>query len=237
MPLLVVTREAFGGATPTLVVLSALYSDDGVAILAEWPDSTRSDMRDPYIWNANTREYDRPSKADDQFAVEFAIDGDFQPNMLPASGEYTADVWHWKAGRSNPKGWADDKRHLIRQQEIPGAKEYALGGHAKVFIARPMDEGTPAYKLRQVPADFDGEVVNSFEYQQASGSVADIRAKGVHNGSAWTLEMTRAFDTGHDDDAIIHTDVDNPFAIAVLNDELYWHHSVSELLLLRFAPH
>lgn len=48
--------------------------------------------------------------------------------------------------------------------------------------------------------------------------------------------MTRVFDTGHDDDAVIQKNKDNRFAIAILDDELYWRHSISELLLLRFAP-
>ena len=183
-----------------------------------------------------SRPYERSSKPDDQFAIEFPLDGYFKLNMLTTDGEYTADVWHWKAGRSNPNGWADDKRHLIRKQSLNGAKEYALGGHGTVYIARPMDEGTPAYVRRDKPAVFETDLVNSFEFQQASGSVADVRAKGVHNGSGWTLEMTRKFDTGHADDAVIHRDMDNRFAVAILDDELYWRHSISELMLLRFAP-
>ena len=96
-PLLVTVREAFGGDNPTQVVLRALYTDEELVVLAEWPDSTLSDMRDPYIWNAESQQYDRPSRPDDQFAIEFPIDGDFEANMLTTDSEYTADVWHWKA--------------------------------------------------------------------------------------------------------------------------------------------
>jgi hypothetical protein len=237
VPLTVTVREAFGGGDSKQVVLRALYTDEQFFVLAEWPDTTLSDMRDPYVWSTETKQYERPSKPDDQFAIEFPIDGDFEPNMLKTDGEYTADVWHWKAGRSNPPGYADDKRHLIRKNSVEGAKEYNLGGRATVYIARPMDEGTPAYKRKEKPGVYETDVVNSFEFQQqASGSVADVLAKGIHNGSGWTLEMVRTFDTGHSDDAVVHKDKDNLFAIAVLNDELNWRHSVSELLLLRFAP-
>lgn len=236
-PLRVTVREAIGGGDPRQVVMRALYTDEAVFFLAEWSDSTLSDMRDPYIWNPELKQYERPSQPDDQFAIEFPLDGDFELSMLTTESEYTADVWHWKAGRSNPRGWADDKRHLIRKQPvIKGAKEYALGGHGTVYIARPMDAGIPAYVRREKPIAFEGDLVNSFGFRQASGSVADVRAKGVHNGSGWTLEMTRAFDTGHDDDAVIQKNKDNRFAIAILDDELYWRHSISELLLLRFAP-
>lgn len=235
-PLTVTVREAIGGADPRNVIMRALYTDEEFFVLAEWPDTTLSDMRDPYIWNAETKQYERPSKPDDQFAIEFPIDGDFEVSMLTTDNEYTADVWHWKAGRSNPRGFADDKRHLIRKNPVDGAKEYALGGRATVYIARPMDEGTPAYVRKEKPAVFETDVVDSFKSQEASGSVADVRAKGVHNGSGWTLELARKFDTGHDDDAVIHKDKDNRFAIAILDDELYWRHSVSQLMHLRFAP-
>ena len=47
--------------------------------------------------------------------------------------------------------------------------------------------------------------------------------------------MSRAFNTGHEDDAVRNPTGDNACAIAVLDDELYWRHSVSSLLILRFV--
>jgi hypothetical protein len=234
-PLTVTVREAIGGGDPMQVVMRALHSDNKFYILAKWSDTTLSDMRDPYIWDSHVGQYARVNRPDDQFAIEFPLDGEFELNMLTTTGEYTADVWHWKAGRSNPSGWADDKRHLIGNKSVDGAKKYSLGGHGSVYIARPMDAGTPAYRRNEEPSVFTTDVINSFGFQQASGSVADVRAKGVHDGSGWTLEMVRKFDTGHRDDAVIHKNQDNRFAIAILDDELYWHHSISGLMLLRFS--
>lgn len=51
-PLTVTVREAMGGDHGRPVILRALHTDDSVFIAAEWEDATRSDMRDPYIWNA-----------------------------------------------------------------------------------------------------------------------------------------------------------------------------------------
>ena len=149
-PITVVAREALGGTGPRQVVLRALYTDDSLYVLATWPDATRSDMRDPYVWDATKEEYKRPSKPDDQFALEFSIEGDFQVNMLATDSAFVADVWHWKAGRGNPTGWVDDKRHIIGpkpQAQARGAstgREYSLGGRATVYIARPTDDGDPA---------------------------------------------------------------------------------------------
>ena len=235
-PLTVVIREAIGGGAPRKVVLRALYTHDRFYILAQWPDATRSDMRDPYVWDPVRKKYDRPSRPDDQFALEFPLTGDFRVDMLTTEAEFVADVWHWKAGRGNPVGWVDDKRHRIRKKPGKKTRAYELGGRATVYIARLMDQGEPAYTVKDEPASFVGNVVDSFTPRQPSGSLADVRGKAIHDGSGWTLEMARKLNTGHADDAVVYADNDTPCAFAVLDDELYWHHSVSGLLLLRLVP-
>ncbi len=234
-PLTVVVREALGGGAPRNVVLRALYTADRVYVLAQWPDTTRSDMRDPYVWDPVKKEYARPTKPDDQFALEFPLTGEFRISMLTTENEFTADVWHWKAGRGNPVGWVDDKRHLIRMRPFAEARAYDLGGHEAVYIARPTDRGKGSYALKQRPTSYAGDVVDSFDPREPTGSLADVRGKGIHDGAGWTLEMTRKLDTGHADDAVLHLGRDNLCAIAVLDDELYWRHSVSGRLLLRFV--
>lgn len=236
VPLRVTIREALGGGAPREVVLRALHTDDALYVLAQWPDITRSDRRDPYVWNTEIEAYERPTLADDQFALEFPLAGEFDISMLPEGKSYIADVWHWKAGRSNLDGWVDDKRHIISPEPVDGALPYQLGGRASVYIARPMDEGLAGYKTVDMPQDFQGDIVPSYETQTPSNSQADIRGKGVHNGTGWTLEMVRRFNTGNADDTAIDPRGEIVCAIAVLDDELYWHHSVSQQLVLRFTP-
>ncbi len=233
--LTVTIREAIGGGAPNDVILRALHTDDSLYVLAQWQDKTRSDMRDPYIWHEGTNQYERPTLPDDQFAIEFPLEGDFLISMLPEEGAYTADVWHWKAGRSNLGGWVDDKRHIISKDPIEGAMKYSMGGHNTVYISRPMDEGQAAYRSKPIPIAYTGDVIPSYEPQQPSGSLTDIPGKGIHNGNGWILEMTRNFNTGNPDDAVIDPEQTIICAIAVLNDELYWNHSVSQELSLRFS--
>jgi len=233
-PLTVTVREAIGGNNPRHVTLHCLHTDDSLYVMAQWPDDTRSDMRDPYVWNAENKDYERPSRPDDQFALEFPMTGQFAISMLSLSHEYTADVWHWKAGRGNPIGWIDDKRHIITQKSIQGGMEYSMGGHGVVYIARIPDEGTSSYFSKPEPVTFEGDLVNAFEHRQPTGSMADVRGNGIHDGKMWTLEMSRKFNTEHNDDAVIDSTKDNICAIAVLNDELYWEHSVSSVITLRF---
>lgn len=98
--------------------------DDFIFIAAQWADSTRSDMRDPHVWNPVERRSDRPSRPDDQFAIEFPMKGDFAISLLATEHVYTADVWHWQAGRGNPVGWVDDKYHVISQIPVANAGDY-----------------------------------------------------------------------------------------------------------------
>jgi len=233
-PLTVIVREAMGGDNPIEVVLRALHTVDTFYVLAQWPDNTKSDMRDPFIWNAEKKDYDRPSKPDDQFALEFPMSGNFDIRMITLVREYVADVWHWKAGRGNPIGYVDDKQHIISQKPIPKGIEYAMGGHGKVYIARLMDDGTSSWFFKQKPVTFEGNIVDAIDHHQPTGSAADIQGKGFHDGKGWTLEMSRKFNTGHSDDAVIDPTKENMCAIAVLDDELYWNHSVSSIITLRF---
>ncbi len=89
--------------------------------------------------------------------------------------------------------------------------------------------------MRAKPAAFEGKIIDSFEKRQPIGSLADVRGKGIHDGKTWTLEMSRKFTTGHSDDTVIDPTKDNICAIAVLNDELYWKHSASSVITLRFV--
>lgn len=154
--------------------------------------------------------------------------------MLSTDVDFSTDVWHWKAGRGNPGGWVDDKRHVISNDSVEGAAPYQLGGHAMVYIARPMDAGAQSYATVPAPDVRAGDTLSSYAAQQPDGSQADIPGKGLHDGSGWTLEMGRRFDTGHADDVVINPATTIEAAIAILNDELYWNHSVSPKLVLHF---
>lgn len=234
VPLRVNVREALGGGAPVEVELRALHTDDSLFVLARWPDATASEQRDPYVWSAATNAYERPTLADDQFALQFPLEGPFTLNMLATDVDFSTDVWHWKAGRSNLDGWVDDKRHIIAREPVDGAVPYQMGGHAVVYVARPMDAGTPSYVALPVPETRGNDMVSSYVPQQPDGSQSDVRGKGLHDSRGWTLEMGRRFNTGNADDVVIDPATAIECAIAILNDELYWNHSVSSKLLLTF---
>jgi hypothetical protein len=133
------------------VRLRARYCGDAVYVLAQWPDTTRSDLRDPYVWNQEKQAYERSKKPDDQFALEFPLRGDFDINMLAAGRDYAADVWHWKAGRGNPVGWVDDKTHSAFAR-MPSWCERSSPASQPVDASRPHRHPNHAYSSGKSPS-------------------------------------------------------------------------------------
>lgn len=242
-PLAVTVRKAMGGHESKSVVLRGSYTEDALYVLAQWPDATRSHVRDPYVWNPTSRTYERPTEPDDQFAPEFPIKGDFDINMLAIASGYTADVWRWKAGAGNPAGRVDDKHHVVNSTPLAEELVKKAGGsyprnvfgkHATVYIACPLDSVTPSYRTVLAPTTYQGDTAVSYQPSEPSGSVADVRGKGLHHGKGWMLKMTRRLNTGHDDDAVRDPAKPNTCAIAVLDDQLNWHHYASPPITLTF---
>ena len=67
----------------------------------------------------------------------------------------------------------------------------------------------------------------------AQGSIADIKAKGVWRDGHWYLEISRALNTGHADDAVVPANGEIQIALAAFNNVDGESHSVSDALVLR----
>lgn len=205
---------------------------DTIYMLAVWEDATEGRLHKPYRWNGDMQTYRRTEDLEDRFAVNFLMAGTFSHSKL-AGAEFTADVWHWKASRSDPAGIAHDKMWRVSQTEFPKSKAVPGEGGQTVYLARMSDEGDRLYR----PVKYivkEGDVMPRYEVNLSpGGSIADVRAKGVWRNGRWHLELARKLDTGHDDDAVIPASGEIPFAIAAFNDVDGERHSVSETLILR----
>ena len=221
--------------------LTAAIHGDRIYLLAIWDDPTKDDLHKPYQWNEATHSYDKTERMEDRFAIAFAMSGDFSANKLDGS-EFTADVWHWKANRSNPAGLAHDKWWRVSRTPFERSREFRTIDGGTVYIARPSDAGDQLYKpvryhLKQQ------DVMPLYEVNlQAQGSIADVSVKGVWRDGRWYLELSRRLDTGHADDVVIPPASTIEIAVALFDDISHnvvdgGAHSVSEKLVLRtFAP-
>lgn len=200
------------------VELRAGLHGDRFYLAARWPDGRVDDLYKPWEWRGNR--YRRGKRADDMFAVRFDLEGDYVSCMI-ADADYKVDVWLWSAGRSDPTGYADDMWQLITTRYIENAAEYTGPGDKTVYIRKRRDEGTTGHDVNKPDRKtFQGERLPGVVWEATpEGSVADVAAKGRWHDGHWSLEMSRALDTGHDDDVVLPRDGIHVGAIAVFDRE------------------
>jgi hypothetical protein len=230
----VVSLSGAGGADR--VELRAAIRGDRIYLVAIWDDPSESDLHKPYRWDEASHTYKKGDDMEDRFALSMRMSGDFTANKLDGS-EFTADVWHWKAHRSNPAGLAHDKWWRVSRTPFDKSRAFETPGGETVHLARPSDAGDQLYKVVRYHVR-QRETMPLYEINRgARGSIADVNAAGVWRDGRWYLELSRRLDTGHDDDAVIPANGTMPFAIALfdgVSNNLVdgGMHSVSELLVL-----
>ena len=173
-----------------------------IYMLAVWADSTENILHKPYKWNEADKAYAKTKDKEDRFAVSLRMSGDFSHNKL-SGAEFVADVWHWKASRSNPAGLAHDKWWKVSSRPFKKGEEFETPDGKKIYMGRMSDKGDKLYKSRKFDTKQEDIMSRYVVNMSAQGSIADVQAKGVWRDGYWYLEMARDLDTGNSDDAVI----------------------------------
>lgn len=219
--------------TGSLVVqLKAGVSAGRFYLAVKYPDPNEDKEHQGWEWRG--AKYMLARRYDDQFAVRFHLAGDFDRTML-STKDYKVDVWLWNAGRTNPGGVAEDMVQAFTTRMTEDAAEYSLPGGKTVYIKKQRDAGTPPVRNLPPPRENKGEKLPSFEPQKASGSAADVAAKGVWKAGHWSIEFARTMSTGFADDVAFKPGAKLLGQIAVFNRGQAEHKSVSEPLLFDFS--
>ena len=215
------------------VQLKAGVAKGRLYIAVRWPDEAADIEHKGWDWSANR--YLESKRREDMFAIRFHLNGVFDRSML--SGKtYKVDMWLWSAARTNPVGLAEDLTHSFSLNPIEASAEYSVQGIGTVNIKKLRDSGTPAYKLIRPPREKSAEHLSGIELNSsASGSVADVSAKGIWKAGYWNLEMSRALNTSQPDDVIFKSSDRRLGQIAVFNRSSDEHKSISEPLLFDFT--
>jgi hypothetical protein len=222
--------ELTGGTGPSHCAVRAVAHGDSVYVLATWADATED--RAHKVW---TKQEDGSWRSgperEDVFSMAFPLSGPFEPDML-APLECRWDVWHWKAARTDPAGYAMDKSHSTSLTD-PGGKRAAidLDGGQTIYIARPEDAGGSATK--SLPHPTSGTSGPKYEAATPTGSASDVRAKATWKDGVWTLELSRRLSTGHGDDAQFPAGGSIEFAIGIFDRAEHEDHSTSRTLTLQ----
>lgn len=217
------------------VTIRSMHTADAVAFLIQWPDPIAHRSYYQQVAGGGIEE-ERPDTPDDQLALKFNISGS-QLSCMLAGKDITDDVWHWKAARSDPAGYAQDRLFIVervRGGDPPaGPGQYEASNGAPVRVRWVEDAGDALIEV--VPADSNGRGLPGFRLGAPTGSQADIRAKGIWSDGIWTLEMARSLDTGHEDDAVLRLDGKTKFSIAVFDASEGQVHANTRFLKLKFG--
>lgn len=183
--------------------LRAVHDGARLYLLAQWSDPSHDALYRPWRWDTAQSTYHQSDEVDDALAVAWYRTSPSDPCMLQGD-EHDADIWLWRAHWSEISGHADDGRLRVSRGRIPQSNPYATrGGSGQVWVKQESDEGAPGWFFF-IPVEFQGNVVASYRPQEPRGSRSDVRARaswaGKGGGGSWTVEFSRALDTGHSDD-------------------------------------
>ena len=193
-PIMVKDRRV--GAT---IELRAVYTDKEIFILARYPDKREDRMHKPWVWDRELKAYKIGPQREDTFVIKWNMESKDVDLSNFADNDYRADVWYWKAFRTDPLGHASDKMHILSSEKGRKAQEVKSRTGKIRYLHRLGDQGRGCYK-RRVVTTYQGDIVPSYKHTQPTGSRADVRAKGLWKDGYWTIEFSRALNTGHDDD-------------------------------------
>jgi hypothetical protein len=183
------------------IFLKSVHTDDTIYFSVMYKDQAQSPFHKPWLWNQDNDKYEQGAHREDTFV--------FKWNMMEkevdlsnfSDDNYTADIWYWKANRTNPAGYADDKRQIL--SSAPGKKSTVTESAAgKIrYLSRKSDAGKPAYaEMKKPPTELTTQLIDRYPYRLPQGSRGDVHAKGVWNKGFWIVEFSRKLQTGHDDD-------------------------------------
>lgn len=225
------------------VEIKALRNDKMIFFLVQFPDKDESRTHKSLYWNKSTEMYDLGPDREDCFVFKWNMGADDADLSVYSHKGHGADIWFWKACRTDPSGFADDKKHILSIYETRKSKPIKSKTGNTLYLQRIADKGIAAYS-RDIYIEYKGDVISEFMTRQPKGSRADIKAKGNWQKGKWTIEFQRALDTGYMDDVAFAVGGKYQFGIALSeiagkpldlnsNFPLYGADDVSENLYLR----
>lgn len=179
--------------------LKAVYTDSSIAFLMQFPDASENREHKTMSWDSERGLYKTGPKREDTVVFKWSMEPHPVDLTLSAETPYKADIWYWKAHRTDHAGYADDKTQLYVSDPLPDTTRLVSAGGHLFYLTRQGDKGDAAYKALVHP-EYIGETAPRFELQTPGGSRADIRAKGQWENGSWTIELSRRLQTGHPDD-------------------------------------
>ena len=263
-------KEKFAGKNAN-VTTKAVYSGDDIYFLFKWSDPTKSVTKGE--WQFDGEKWTHQKGNEDRISLLFEInrinnfatkgcavachvpqgatnakDGKFGTSTAVEQG----DLWHWKAARSDPAGFADDTWLTQISEEKGGRKSDAGGGGDQKNITE--DKSKPKYMLASgKKLNKDGILLaadaveitsyavfkagNTITYRMPkmpAGSRADIKAVSRYADGGWSVMLSRKLVTDNEDDVAFNPRKQYNFALALFDDSGDEDSYDSEVITLKF---
>lgn len=179
--------------------IKSVYNDSTIFFLISFPDKDESRLHRSWVWNKKRSMYEEGPDREDVFVFKWKLNDSTEDLSIYSDESYEADTWYWKACRTDPLGFADDKIQRLFNYPTKDSFEITSKSQKTMYIKREGDSGLSAYKTN-IFVDYAGDTVQRYRLRQPQSSRADIKAKGVWADGRWTIEFARALDTGNSDD-------------------------------------
>lgn len=186
------------------VYIKSLYSDDKIFFLVRYADLDKNTNHKSWLWNSQEDMYVEGPDREDSFVFKWSMQGNDVDLSIYADNPYKADIWFWKAARTNPYSYADDKLHILTNQKIKKTTQVVSRSGKTNHLLRIADNGKSVYKSIY-PVDYKGDRLLKYDFQKPTASRADVSAKGIWENNSWVIEFSRDLITGNDDDVEFDT--------------------------------
>ena len=225
--------------------IQSAYNSDTIFFLISFPDNDESRNHKSWKWNPNRNMYTVGKDREDIFVIKWNMEKEEKNLSIYADNLYKTDVWYWKACRTDPAGYADDKYHVLSTAEAIDATKLVSSSGNTHYLYRNEDTGKAAYKT-VLQMEFQGDIVPRYTNQSPTDSRADVIAKGRWQNNKWTIEFARPLQTGHQDDVQFEPGEKYQFGVSryeiagrppnqSLSQPLYGTGDINESITLHFA--
>ncbi len=193
------------GATQREIRLQSVHTGKDIYFLVRFADTAPSESHKTWGWDQEEGIYKRLPDREDSFVFKWSRSGNDVDLSFRNAEPHQADIWFWKARRTNPPGYADDKWQSLTIEK-PDSRSLAVRSprHGTLYLKRMGDKGKGSYAERLV-FDYEGDLIHRYIQRPPKGSRGDVRAKGVWRDGFWSIEFARRLQTGNSDDQPFET--------------------------------
>jgi hypothetical protein len=191
--------ETLDNSSQRPITIKTCRDSENIYFLVRFPDKSASLSHKTLIWDEREQIYIEGMDREDVLVIKWSMTGgnmSYKPSLLEP---HTADVWFWKACRSDPSGYLDDKYNIVSAEPVSDSLELQSDKHGKLYMQRKGDEGRSSCDDEMFFENY-GPALKKFYPREPQGSRADIKGKGNWSEGYWTIEIVRKLDTGNSDD-------------------------------------